>query len=218
MATVQESINRIICEFPCNLLLQYSYYLNPEATQEITIGYDPYTFDPCVFLLWLQESTVKFLHLNRDDWTFVRNCMYEILDIFVGDLFCDENYKTISPDQLWEMKFCKQHGTNGESGFELKSTKFSLSIFINYTEMKMLTHLGMYCTSILAYYADVKTIMQSYYDEYLTSCYVNGKNRLSYGEFILGNESVRFNWLRVFTEIPIICKNKLAKDLSDLRA
>lgn len=212
-----EPINRAFYEFPCNLLLQYSYFLNVEACKEITIGYDPYSFVPSVYLTWMDEGSLKYLHLCRDSWIFFRDCLGEIKDNFTGNVFNAEQYRATSSDGIWELEFRQSCFVNGENGFELRNTAFSLSLYFNFTEIKTLFHLTIYCAAIMVYYGDVQKIVESYYDQYLLVCYANGRDYLDYHEYIRGNDTVKVNWFRVFSEIPIVCKNKLRKDLNDLR-
>lgn len=192
------------------LLLQYSYYLNQEATKCVNIGIDPCTFEPRMIIF--SPTLRKGVHLSPIEWTYLHTSYQAVRDFLTYKNDCawfsshNINMKSmISPANVRMIKL-----RNGSSACR--------KIVLNFIEWETLNSWTLYLGVLMAKFIEISPMVIDYYRAYLHQCRVLGKSVLTSDDYFVSEHGgTLFNNYRLFNEIPIICEGKLFEDLSGVQ-
>lgn len=197
-------------EYPAQLLLQYSYYLNKSATKQVLIGFDTDTFKP--YILLTDSCTDTFLHFSYENWRFINECLDNCINYLNDDTqTCWES----STDKIWKINLVGDCFENGTRTIVIKNTTFDREITFNLEELTVLNKFAPYLTRMIRHYDDKWGFVKQFYKSYLLKCFVGDVDRLPFSKFFK-NEGNTVNYFRLFNEIPVLCNDKLIADLQDL--
>lgn len=194
------------------LLLSYTYFLNDQHSCYICIGFDIETFKLKIILF---KNTI-FLMLCYQDWKNITNNIELIKKHFELGNYALEN--PVYGELPKAVGFCtiKLSQRNNEkcltvvSGDGLKKI-----IIITQSEWEHLYELYPFLNSVISWYNKVESEVESYYNIYVSKCFEKKKIQLAYEDFFIPNQAEGYNYYnysRLFSEIPILCKSKLSND------
>lgn len=195
------------------LLLQYSYYLNREATKCVNIGIDPYRFDPRIIIF--SPTQRKGVHLSPVDWTYLYSSYESVHD-----------FLTYKNDCVWfsspTMTMKSVISSPNARMIKLRNTCSSIpcrKITLNFIEWDTLKGLTQYLNVLTTKFLEISPLVADYYRTYLHQCKVLNKHQLTKDDYFLPDDvgSLQFNSYRLFNEIPTICEEKLFEDLYGVR-
>lgn len=191
------------CDFPSQLLLQYSYYLNKSATKEALIGFDKDSFQARVLL---QDNVTKtVLEFTPENWEFVGECL---------ESSSPECFGTTG-DKIWNIYSIGESVCNEDRCIAIKNVPYDRKILFNREELTILLQYMPYLRRMLKHYNEKWGIVKQYYSAYLMKCFVADTLALKLKKFFKFEMSA-LNYFRLFNEIPVICRDKLLCDLGDL--
>lgn len=188
-------------------LLNYNYYLNDLNTTQISIGYDAFTFKPCIMLVSLVDK--KYINITPDNWKFVIECFSSAIDYLneIQDTFdvrhSDDNYLHVQSHDLDpEDRFISLHDGN-------------YTMYFNLIEIELLLKLKHFLSLMITHLDNRWYYVAEFYRAYLFKCFARNVNYLHEKQFFK-LETSYVNYLRLFHEIPVLCADKLKYDLIDM--
>lgn len=205
-------LEKVESKFPEQLLLQYTYYLNKDTSKQVLTGFDVDTFKPCIVMT--DSCTKTVLHFSQDNWNFVLEC----IDNCAGFLNQERpNCWATTFDKVWNIFSVGDFIQNEERYIVIKNIAFDREIIFNADEFLLFYQFAPFLSHILKNYEDKQGYVKEYYRAYLIKCYVRDVVQLQNMHFFK-TDGATINFFRLFSEIPIICKDKLKDDLRDLYA
>lgn len=203
------------------LLLQYSYYLNNNATKCVNIGLDTFTFAPRMILF--NPTQQKGVHLTSAEWTHLHTTYQDGCDFLT--------YKTNTAWFSTPNISIKSYTSNTNVRLIKLQNKSSgcRKVSLNFIEWENLKRLTTYLNQLMNKFIEISPAVAEYYELYLQQCRTLGKAQLTYENYFTttartghDNDNVSvppaFNSHRLFTEIPIVCGERLFDDVHGLRS
>lgn len=194
-----------------SLLLQYSYYLNQDATKCVNIGIDSYTFEARMILF--SPTLRKGIHLSPTEWTYVHNSYQDVHD-----------FLTYKKERVWfstNSLAMRSFTTNTcVRMVKLRNNPTPCrKIILNYMEWESLKKITPYLSTLMAKFTEIAPFIADYYRAYLHRCKALTKDPLTNEDYFVPESEgpSLFNSYRLFNEIPIISEEKLTDDLYGLR-
>lgn len=193
------------------MLLQYSYYLNQEATKCVNIGIDPYTFIPKMIIF--SPTLRKGVNLTGTEWAYLHTSYHGVRD-----------FLTYKKDRAWfSTNNIAVRSMTSKANVRLVKLRNNPSpshkINLNLAEWEALKGLTIYLNALMEKFNQISPMVRDYYDSYIARCIENGQEYLEPHEcFEPVNGNMRnFNSFRLFNEIPVLCEEKLYEDLYGAR-
>lgn len=188
-----------------NVLLSYTYFLKSNSTL-ITLGYDAITFDVVVYIC-KNGVAVKLYHF---DWVKLHQICGVVTSFFAGAAETPQGLDQISND----VSACAFKLTKRKSGKYLVIWNNGHKICINEDEWNRLYELIPFMQSIITWYSLTTREISSYYWNYVEKCRLSRSTVLQPCEyFVQSSANFLCNYSRLFSEIPLLCKNKLKLDV-----
>lgn len=189
------------------LLLQYSYYLNAEATKCVNIGIDPYTFQPKMIIF--SPIQRKGVNLTCTEWAYLHTSYQGVRD-----------FLTYQKERAWfSTNNIAVRSTTSKANIRLIKLRNNPSpshkINLNLTEWETLKSMTVYLNALMEKFCQISPMVRDYYDTYITKCHTLAQDVLGPNEFFepLNGDVTSFNSFRLFNEIPVLCEEKLFEDL-----
>lgn len=196
---------------PPALLLQYSYYLNQEATKCVTIGIDPYTFVPKMIIF--SPTLRKGVNLSCTEWAYLHTSYQGVRD-----------FLTYKKDRAWfSTNNIALRSMTSKTNIRLIKLRNnptpSHKINLNFIEWENLKGLTSYLNALMEKFIQISPMVSDYYDTYISKCHELNQEYLPPHEFFEPqNGQIRnFNSFRLFNEIPVLCEEKMHEDLFGTR-
>ena len=184
------------------LLLSYTYFINADHTKYISIGYSAETFAPCVIINYIGNAHTK---LGLIEWLDVFMVKNEEISTF---------FKNCETSKCRKIKTIK----NSQILFDYGTKSLILNnLAINHQEWILIQQMTDYIQSVLYWCKHLTRAVSSYYTEYVKRCVENNVYNLDATQFFTDETPlIKFNFSRLFWEMPILCKNKLFNDINIL--
>lgn len=203
----QSKSKRIVESVP-DVLLGYTYFLNDIHTCHLTIGYD--TDDFTMKIILYKNNVYEILYWS--EWNLLYNNMVVI--------------KTHFEDKMNGIDFMELPKINhSRCAIKLTTRNFERGLLflqdgkkrllLNDKEWEKLYSLLPYMHSIVNWYMLSSKEIFQFYKQYMSACVEKNTLRLNSHELMLSN-TLNFNYCnfsRLFSEIPILCKQKLINDV-----
>lgn len=193
------------------LLLQYSYYLNQEATKCVNIGIDPYTFEPCMIIF--SPTMRKGVHLSPTEWAYVHTSYQGVRD-----------FLTYKKDRAWFTSHnIAMKSITSKANVRLMKLRNNPSpcrkINLNFIEWENLKSLTQYLNILMLKFIEISPFVADYYRTYLHQCRTLDKDPLTSEDYFVPAHDgpPLFNSYRLFNEIPKVSEGKLSADLYGVR-
>lgn len=197
-------VNRVHLDSP-NLLCQYTYFLNRDASKTIILGFDTNTFAPTIQILSFVNN--KKISFTIDEWncvlTYLNHC-FQYLQGQTETAWCKKSSLIIDSTCRDGERFIRF------SNYESSSNTIELNI----DEFKVLSDFSPFLTRILKHYSDNYFEVEKYYRQYVLKCIVYNTKSLDYSEYFFPPNRGVLNYLRLFSELPILSRYKLDADLT----
>lgn len=194
-----------------SLLLQYSYYLNHDATKCVNIGIDPYTFEPRIILF--SPTSRKGVHLSATEWAYIHNSYQDVRD-----------FLTYKKDRVWlSTNNLALKSITSKTSVRLLKLQNNPSpcrkINLTFVEWENLRKISQYLSTLFGKFAEISPFVSEYYRAYLHRCRALSKDPLSMDDYFIPEQEgpLLFNSFRLFNEIAIVAEEKLTDDLYGLR-
>lgn len=206
-----------------NLLLSYVYFLNNSHTTYINVGFDINNFEATIVLY----KNTKYLCFSFNDWINLYTNIFTINNFFQNK---DENFDIVLPIYSDKTIFKLCNGCeflSGSSNFQnnkylvCENSATSSKIYLTEQEWNKNLELTSFLQSVITWYEMTSKEIKSYFEIYNEKCLKKGVTSLSSTEYFLpgGNSNTytyfNCNYSRLFSEIPILCKKKIIKNISN---
>lgn len=209
------------------LLLEYSYHLNDDGTKIVCVGINPHNFQPCVIIYI--PATRRAIQLPMFEWSFIpishasirRYLSYEK----EWSSWCSSPNFTLKPIQSRHNVRLARIENN-----QMRGNRITL----NLDEWDRLGELTKLFTAFMVKFEEQAVKIEEYFMAYVQHCRILQKDKLSSRDYFVpftadssatGTTSTAltitptpFNHFRLFHEIPIICRQKLAFELHNMSA
>lgn len=190
---------------PNLLLLAYTHFLNGYA-KHISIGYDADTFKPSINITHYPISTINLTPL---DWMHLQVNSSEISKCCLQKSCAYFKFESISISVI--------HSSHNDENIVIFQHLIKSSNNITLTGhdwMQIAGLLDLY-TPIFNWLTLYTSNISNYYGEYVKRCAAKYIDTLKASDFfaIKDASKITFNQLRLFHEIPILCKEKLELDV-----
>lgn len=203
-------LERCLLEAPV-LLSQYSYYLNKEGTKSVIVGYNSTTLHPSIALF--SPITCEKVELSKYDWL----CIKAILKY--GQQYLIGNTNNV----FYRSQHVQIDSTMKNSERLIRIVNFNMPdshIELNLEEFETLIEYSYYISKIVIHYSELCCDVSTFFESYKMKCIEQNKQRLDPSDFCLhfsnfGLNSKTINWFRIFNEIPIVCREKLAREIHE---
>ena len=189
---------------PSNLLLAYTYFLNPDHSCFITIGYDAITFEMKIILM----KNKKFQEWSINEWYHLYQNAQEIQRYF------ESNSNNVAVSSTLKKVINISNDMTGITiQFDHSDKKLMIfdsfcKIVIMSNEWYILYSLLNFINSIVNHYYSSSQQIECYFIAYSNKCKQMRTSSLPLNEFFLFSSSF-CNFSRLFNEIPVICCDKL---------
>lgn len=194
-----------------SLLLQYSYYLNQDATKCVNVGIDPYTFEPRIILF--SPTARKGVHLSATEWSYIHNSYQDVRD-----------FLTYKKERVWlSTNNLALKSITSKTSMRLLRLQNNPSpcrkINLTFVEWENLKKISQYLSTLLGKFEEISPFVAEYYRAYLHRCRALSKDPLSSDDYFVPEQEgpLLFNSFRLFNEIAIVAEEKLTDDLYGLR-
>jgi hypothetical protein len=187
-------------------LLAYTYFLNIDKSTYVIIGYDCNTFKTSI-LFGKKSSSVLF---STENWANLYDHI-EFINKYTFDSYSSDSNKFHDRSGAVIARITKRKGEKVIEILQDSTSKVALDLF----EWTTLIELIPFLRSVLKWYDIFNNKIENYYKQYLIKCREKNVLKLSSNEFFVPNE-ITYNYCnfsRLFHELPILCKHKLAMDL-----
>lgn len=213
---------------PPELLLSYTYFLNPEHSCFVTVGYDIESFNIKIIIM----KNLTFQQWSFDDWNHLFKNALEIQKFFCctdNDGHGEDN-KGEGNKMLYD-NYERKTNTHENSGYYDKCIKFKMIkqnkkryiIFHNgdhhHSEIKFMKNeweilyaLIEFLNSIISWCNMSWQEIKRYYDAYYEKCIFLQVNKLPFNEFFMMTNAYTYNSSRLFNEVGILCSKKIEHD------
>jgi hypothetical protein len=185
-------------------LLSSSYKI---FDKEITVGFGVLDLETKVVIL---NEKRGFLELNKSQWNEV-------------SLRCNEVWKSLasSPSKKTVINFTTNESLrfkisrkNGVTTITLENLNKDMKIKMDIYEFENLVKLRNLITWTIGRYTCFNDQVKGFYDRYVETCFSMNVENLSVMEFFIPiHDTSSIDFLRLFNEIPVLCENKIQKDL-----
>lgn len=192
---------------PPALLLQYSYYLNSEATKCVNIGIDPYTFTPKMIIF--SPTLRKGVNLTCTEWAYLHTSYQGVRD-----------FLTYKKDRAWfSTNNIAVRSMTSKANIRLIKLRNNPSpshkINLNFSEWETLKGLTSYLNTLMEKFKQISPMVSDFYDSYINKCQQLNVDTLAPDNYFEPHDvhMRNFNSFRLFNEIPVLCEEKLFDDL-----
>lgn len=221
---------------PPALLLEYNYNLNMDQSKSISIGYDPCNnFRPLIVLKSMTGSGINFIPMKLCDLTAL--CNQKVIDVFninhINQYFTKEAMefkKPGIPTRLFKrvllvtgnIQVVEYQQTKQSPLIMIKSYHsvpfFNDNMTIDREEMYNLLRLQTFLNNMWSHTKRLSSDIEDYFETYVIKCVEKNVTFLKEGDLFPPAEdddalSSRFNYYRMFYEIPFISGGILADKL-----
>lgn len=188
-----------------NLLLAYTHFLSG-YNKNISIGYHTETFQPVINITHNPISTISLTSL---DW------MHLLANVnVISKCFACKSSTYIKCDSI---AISIIHSSHNDENIIIFQNLTNTSNCITLTELDWMQIIGLLdlYKSMYDWFTLYASNIMCYYEEYIKHCSNKPDCKLLTTDyFILEDKSkITFNQLRLFYEIPLICKDKLTLDI-----
>lgn len=209
------------------LLLANTYFLNPQWTKALVIGYSPENFD--VMLMLLDSTTGSKINLNVFDWCgvfvsmqkitkFVQQANLELTEAMLG---LRSNANGIGTKHTLKTSPSVSFVVEQRDGdvkvllnvYKGKKIAFTFSIY----EWFEFYNLGEFINNTINHQKVSSAMILSYFEQYVERCKTNQQSCLDLSEFFIPQNAATWNianYSRLFLEFPLFCKNKIVEKIN----
>lgn len=188
-----------------NLLLSYTHFLNGYA-KHISVGYDADTFQPSINITHNPISTIKLTSL---DWMHLHVNSSEIKKCCLQKSSAYFKWDTISISVI--------HSTHNDESIVIFQHLSNISncITLNGNDWMQIADILDLYKSIYNWLTLYASNISYYYEQYIKHCAAKNIKTLQTSDYFTIDDAskITFNQLRLFYEIPIMCKEKLELDV-----
>lgn len=187
-----------------DLLLSYTYFLNANHSSHISVGYDNQNFTMKIIIY---KNNV-YEELGWENW-FVLFLNKETIQNHFEDLYGVDFVELPKVNGLNTLKLSFR---NNEKCLIIIQNKKKIVLFKN--EWWKLYGLSSFFHSIVYWYLNNWSQIETFYYRYLNKCIEKNTFKLQSHEFFVGDETLTsFNVSRLFYELPVISRKKLLDDI-----
>lgn len=208
------------------LLLQQLYFLSCAGSKHVSIGFAPdFDFKPMIIL----TSGYSHVHFSVTDWLamFHLDPIVPIENWLGGQDTWMSNTDCITPssdDMLMMSKNIQvvKYIVNGKKYIHIENIPkkhTNRGALMDYNEYNQCLQLDSYFQPLIKQMQCNSALIEDYYELYTYYCITKAKSCLDDSEYFeqFGN-TINFDTFRIFKEIPLVCKERLTKDLSLIRS
>lgn len=210
-----------------NLLLSYVYFLNNSHTTYINVGFDTDNFEPSIILY----KNIKHLCFSFTDWINLYTNIFTINNFFQNkDSNVDIDLPINSTQNIFKLctdfVITSNNTSSKQNVFNkyliCENTSTSSQIVITEQEWNTILDRISFLQSVVTWYELTSKEIKNYYKIYAEKCSRKGVTELSSTEYFLPtqdgvnyNTYFNCNYSRLYSEIPILCKSKLIKNITN---
>lgn len=185
-------IDRHHAEIPV-YYLQYSYFLNRNATKQICVGIDRINYGPYININAFLDNS--FVNLTLEDWVFFRECEHEITRYLNGEINfvygCNDDWIIKSNDDVKRAVNIITIDNNNK-----RQVSFDLE------EWVVLQSYAPFLTRIAHHYNSIGCVVKEFYREYMFHCWLLHTKKLDISQYFKPEYTCSgLNFFRLFNEI-----------------
>lgn len=187
-----------------SLLLSYSYQLGIDQRLNLSVGFSPIDFAPVVMLFETNKKPVEIAALDFLSFYERISLIETFFDESVAFPIQNVGSFVITPSKIKSLNTI----------YIYKSGDPQNKISMNYEEFKQICVLQEFLKNVLFDFQANYLYIKNYFAKYMEYCKEAKILELPQSYFFIPVLSHRINYLRLFSEIPIFCKNTLYENVS----